>query len=236
MTLINKYLNELCMDVCEELVKEKRNRTVADWYSKLVKFENSLSTSHCTVASISMAPAHSDTSVVLNSSGYFDTSSPYGSNSSCASTLNSADATELALVDQTLETMVASSTTSTLTSLNHHRGGAVTHPDINLGHCMSSSGMSSSQSSLNSCSSSNFSISPSSSSSSSAYTTFESSSSTRSASGFSLEVYLSALTKTKAQLSDEYEKKATECAQLKQNIGSIATFIESQNVFVNVIP
>lgn len=235
----------MCVDVCEELVKEKHNRILADWYEKLAQFEESLSTANNTIITTTSTTTTTNsnyynqresvvnTSGVLNSSGYFETSSPCSN-----SYVNSSDfvlhgglflgASELTLVEQGSppihSSAAAVSATIAVTA-------AATTP-INLSNL--SATMSSSQSSLNSCSSSNFSISPSSSSSSSsAYTSSTntattttttrqsvlSASESSSEQHFSLEVYLSALNKQKVQLNDDYERKVAECTQLKQNIG-----------------
>lgn len=200
------------MGVCQEQVREKRGRVMADWYAKLTRFEQSF-TNGGTSSGVG-------STVVLNSSGYFETSSPCSN-----SYLNSSDfgavfpsaLSEVTLIDH------ASSITGHVNNSPAENLATTTSNSQNL---INLSGISSSQSSLNSCSSYNFSISASSSSSSSASSAYTSdgtrTSSTHTAYScdhFSLEVYLSTLTKTRIQLNSDYEKKIVECAQLKQNIG-----------------
>lgn len=201
------------MGVCQEQVREKRGRVMADWYAKLTRFEQSF-TSGGTSSGVG-------STVVLNSSGYFETSSPCSN-----SYLNSSDfgavfpsaLSEVTLIDH------ASSITGHVSISPTENLATITSTSQNL---INLSGISSSQSSLNSCSSYNFSISASSSSSSSSASSAYTSEGARTSSThtayscdhFSLEVYLSTLTKTRIQLNNDYEKKIVECAQLKQNIG-----------------
>lgn len=204
------------MGLCEEQVREKRNRILIDWYGKLAKFEQNLSNGSSSSGVGSTA--------VLSSSGYFETSSPC--TNSC---LNSTDF-EAAFPNALSEVTVIdhSSSPCPITS-------SAVAVAVNLGTSISTSQnlinlseISSSQSSLNSCSSFNFSISPSSSSSSSTTSSSSSTSCTARTSSshvvyspdhFSLEVYLSTLKKTRSQLNDDFERKVAECVQLKENIG-----------------
>lgn len=223
LAAVKKYLNELCLDVCHDLVREKHNKILIDWFSKLVSFEQSFSGGGIQINATTTNNRCCNTGNGIIS--YFDTSSP------CS---NSCFGEFCQFPSALSEVEHSSQISTTMSSLS----SSTTLP-IMMNLC-NLSGISSSQSSLNSCSSSNFSISPS--------TTSSSSSSSSSAYGdtslsggvgvgssaadqfFSLEVYLSSLSKTKAILSDDYEKKVAECAHLKENIGNwISNFINKLN-------
>lgn len=234
---VKKDLNQVCLDVCGHLVREKHYRIVGDWFARLANFElnNLQHRPKYLLLNYDAAP----TSMLLNDY------------------LSDVNSLNFYMVKSSSSEPPPFDTSTVIHSYAKTTDYASSEPNAN--NLLNLSAISTSQSSINSCSSCTLSISPSSSSSSNSNSTSspscgsyfgaEGSSSscmdtnenvtiktassplltTTTSAHFSLEQYLSTLSRTRTQLRDDFDKKQAECEQLKEKITSLNTNINHLN-------
>lgn len=223
-----RNLNEVCYGLNQELVKQRHNRTMADWYSKLSNFELSLLKSK---SGAMLNSNFSEINLVI-----LCQSNPTGLNENESSNL-------LPPVSSTPDPIIAETNClldNNLSSLSH-----ISVSQSSLVSCSSTSfsltpSTSSSMSSSGAGSSSfdenanhqpvvkcEFDKGSHHSSSNSISQGFQSESSSTCC--FSLEAYLSSLNRTCSELRCDYEKKLNECIDLKENVLNLNNELTSLN-------
>ena len=225
LTSAKKTLNDLCLGLSKTLIKERNNRILIDWFSKMVQFENNNMRNKSRLQ-INLNNMYTiDLSNRLNEDSPNDNHIGLNFHSSSLNELNNVDSSPY---DQNLCNLshISGSESSLLSTSSSITGSGL---GLSLASSSASPFRNSQLSPSSMLSDKKSDTSPFLTNANTSMSTTANSNYFSEPSSFSLETYLNSLSQAKLQLQLDFDRKQSEIVELKENVESLNSNLSDLN-------